>query len=73
MMQAAYDKAVAAEFALQPFGDAGDGGGAQARFLLYLRVGDIGGEQFGCLEAFGELRNLFFCEKVAQKSLRLVH
>lgn len=68
-MQTIDDEPVAAEFALEPLGDAGDGGGAQARFLLYLRIGDIVGQQFRRLETLCELGDLFCGEKITQETL----
>jgi len=71
-MHAVDNETVAAEVALEPFGDTGDSGGTKSGQLLNLRVWDIGFEELGRFEAFAELSYLILGEQVAQKALCLV-
>ena len=70
MMQAIDNESVATEVALEPLGYASNGGRAEARPLLDLRVGDTVAEKLRCLKAPGKLFDLFDGQQIAQKALR---
>lgn len=70
MMQAAEDSAVSALAALEPFGYAGDGGGAKACLLHDSGVGDGAREHESGLEARSALCYLGFGQQIAQKAAR---
>ena len=57
---------------VQPMGDAGDRGRAQACFLFDNRVRHFLREHFGGPEPFGELIYLVGRKQIAQKTPRLV-
>ena len=71
-MHAVDDEAVAAEVAVQPLGDAGDGSGTLARFPLDGRVGNFIRKHLGGSQALREFLDLPFRHEVAQKPPRFI-
>ena len=70
VMHSADDAAISAFGAIEPLGDAGDRGGAEACFLFNTGIGYLRGEHFGGLEAFCEFVYLVGRKEVAQKAPR---
>ena len=60
MMQAAQRKLVPAHAVIEPFGNAGDSGRAEAGFISNTRVGDIFVQHLGGLPAVAEFYKLSF-------------